>query len=188
MCYELGENKAGQEVSSGTLRFLLATPGLFAAISHKLALQAQTVLHVCCREAVPDGNYASAMRGFPPVSMLQSRKGKESLDFTCHKMKMSSERNGTKADQIHKKKVREKRKKDVSADKGTGRELHEKQKISTKSKVIFLDSAWAIWYLTRKGFRCVKVILRKGKFYELEKSSVCSGADAFGGRTVPERK
>ena len=43
------ENKAGQEVSPGTLRFLLAAPGLFAAISHKLAFQAQTVLHVCCR-------------------------------------------------------------------------------------------------------------------------------------------
>ena len=30
---------------------------------------------------------------------------------------------------------------DVSADKDTGREPHEKQKISTKSKVILLDSA-----------------------------------------------
>ena len=143
LCYELGENKAGQEVSSGTLRFLLAAPGLFAAISHKLAFQAQTVLHVCCREAAPDGNYASAMRGFLSASMLQSRKGKESVDITCHKMKMSSERNGTKADQVHKKKVREreKQKKDDSADKDTGMELHEKQKISTKGKDILLDSA-----------------------------------------------
>ena len=28
----------------------------------------------------------------------------------------------------------------------------------TKGKDILLDSAGAIWYLTRKGFRCVKVI------------------------------
>ena len=73
------ENKAGQEVSPGTLRFLLAAPGLFAAISHKLAFQARTVLHVCCRYAAPDGNYASAMRGFQPVFMLQSRKEKGKL-------------------------------------------------------------------------------------------------------------
>lgn len=76
MCYELGENKAGQEVSSGTLRFLLAAPGLFAAISHKLAFQAQTVLHVCCREAAPDGNYASAMRGFLSAFILNRTKSK----------------------------------------------------------------------------------------------------------------
>lgn len=46
-------------------------------------------------------------------------------------MKMSSERNGTKADQIHKKKVREKQKRDGGADKDTGREAHEKHDFSS---------------------------------------------------------
>lgn len=58
----------------------------------------------------------------------------------------------------------------------------------TKSMTFLLDSAGAICYLTRKGFRCVKVISRKGKIYELEESSVCSGTGASGGRIVPERK